>query len=131
MPEDSMSSFRLLAAAVAVAATAGVAQAHDAVLKAPSAHAAATLDVKLGEYFYRPKHLTIHVGDRVRFVNVGKIEHTVADSTKSGTIRSRLIKPRPLGHGKSQTVMFRRAGTVYYVCTFHPALMRGVITVRR
>jgi plastocyanin len=130
-----MRPFRLLAAVVAVAtaaaAAAGCGQGHDAVAKASSAHAAATLDVKLGEYFYRPKHLTIHVGDRVRFVNVGKIEHTVADSTRSGTIRSRLIKPRPLGHGKSQTVVFRRAGTVYYVCTFHPNLMRGAITVRR
>jgi plastocyanin len=86
--------------------------------------------VKFGEYFYRPKRLTIHVGDRVRFVNVGKIQHTVADSTKGGTIRSKLIKPRPLSHGKSQTVTFHSKGTVYYLCTFHPQLMRGVIVVR-
>jgi plastocyanin len=94
------------------------------------AHAAKTSAVKLGEYFYRPKRVTIAAGDLVRFTNVGKIEHTVADSTKSGALRSRVIRPRPLEHGQSQTVRFRRRGTVYYVCTFHPALMRGVVIVR-
>ena len=85
--------------------------------------------VKFGEYFYRPKKLNIRAGDHVRFVNAGKIEHTVADSTKGGTIRGRVIKPRPLAHGKSQTVKFTRRGTVYYLCTFHPSLMRGTIVV--
>lgn len=66
----------------------------------------------------------------MRLVNIGKIEHTVADSTQRGTILSQLIKPQPLAKGKSQTVTFRRAGTVYYLCTFHPDMLRGVITVR-
>jgi plastocyanin len=94
------------------------------------AHAAKTSTVKFGEYFYTPKKLTIRAGDRVRFVNAGKIEHTVADSTKGGTIRSKVIKPRPLAHGASQTVTFARRGTIYYLCTFHPSLMRGTIVVR-
>jgi plastocyanin len=107
------------------------AAAHQAApTRAPVAHAAAAHTVKFGEYFYRPKKLTIRAGESVRFVNVGKVEHTVADSSKSGNIRSRLIKPRPLKHGASQTVKLTRRGTVYYLCTFHPALMRGVIVVR-
>jgi plastocyanin len=98
---------------------------------ATAAHAAvATHTVKFGEYFYRPKKLTINAGDRVRFTNIGKIEHTVADSTKSGKALSKIIKPRPLGHGASQTVTFKRRGTVPYLCTFHPDMMRGVIVVR-
>lgn len=102
----------------------------------PSSDAATTRShaqthvVSFGEYFYRPRKITIRAGDSVRFVNVGKIQHTVADSSKSGTIRSRVIPPRPLGHGKSQTVRFKRRGTIYYLCTFHPSLMRGVIVVR-
>ena len=96
----------------------------------PAAHAARTHVVRIGEYYFRPKQLTIHAGDSVRFINTGKIEHTVADSTKGGTIRSKIIHPRPLKRGRSQSVTFRAAGTVYYVCTFHPSLMRGVITVR-
>jgi len=96
----------------------------------PAAQAAKTTKVKFGEYFYSPKKVTISVGDSVRFVNVGKIDHTVADATKSGTIRSKIIRPRPLKHGQSQTVRFRKRGTVYYICTFHPDLMRGSVVVR-
>jgi plastocyanin len=92
--------------------------------------AAATHTVTFGEYFYRPEKLTINAGDSVRFTNIGKIEHTVADSTKSGTVLSKIIKPRPLSHGKSQTVTFERRGIVRYVCTFHPDMMRGIIVVR-
>jgi plastocyanin len=117
-----------LAVAVAVPAL-----AHDrstARTRLAAHTAAVTHVVKLGEYFYRPKHLTIRAGSRVRYVNVGKVEHTVADSTRGGTILSRIIKPHPLAKGQSQTVTFRRAGTVSYLCTFHPGLMRGVITVR-
>lgn len=94
------------------------------------AHAARTVTVTMGEYFYRPRSATVHVGDRVRFVNAGKIEHTVADSTRRGTILGRVIRPRPLPHGKSQTVAFHRAGTVHYLCTFHPTMMRGRVIVR-
>ncbi|MEA2155075.1 MAG: hypothetical protein QOE11_1215 [Solirubrobacteraceae bacterium] len=97
---------------------------------APAAQAATTTRVKFGEYFYAPKKVTIKAGDSVRFVNVGKIEHTVADSSKSGSIRSRIIHPRPLKHGASQTVRFRKRGTVYYLCTFHPDMMRGIVVVR-
>lgn len=97
---------------------------------APAARAATTTKVKFGEYFYAPSKVTISVGDSVRFVNVGKIEHTVADSTRSGTIRSRVIRPRALKHGASQTVRFRKRGIIHYVCTFHPDLMRGVVAVR-
>lgn len=96
----------------------------------PTARAARTYTVRFGEYFYRPRKLTIRAGDRVRFVNVGRIQHTVADSTRGGRVRGRIIRPRPLRPGQSQSVRFRRRGTVRYLCTFHPSLMRGVIVVR-
>jgi plastocyanin len=117
-----------LAALAAVAVAAGAAlPGRDAP---PAAQAATPARVTFGEYFYKPRKVTIRAGGSVRFVNVGKIEHTVADSTRSGTIRSKLIHPRPLAHGQSQTVTFRRRGTVHYLCTFHPGLMRGTIVVR-
>jgi plastocyanin len=83
----------------------------------------------MGEFFFRPRHVVVHVGQQVRFVNVGKIVHTVADTDSRHNVVSKLIHPRPLAHGAQQVVVFRRAGTVYYLCTFHPALMRGTITV--
>ena len=91
----------------------------------------AAVTVKMGEFFYKPRVVTVHVGQAVRFVNVGRIQHTVADTDRRWNIRSRLIKPRPLGHGAVQTVTFHQAGTVYYLCTFHPTLMRGRIVVIR
>jgi plastocyanin len=116
----------LIAIVVALGADVATAERHSATARAASVvHV-----VKFGEYYYRPARLTIHAGDKVRFVNVGKIQHTVADSTKGGTIRSKIIHPRPLSHGQSQTVTFKRKGTVYYLCTFHPTRMRGVIVVR-
>ena len=78
--------------------------------------------VELGEFFFRPKTVHVRVGQSVRFVNVGKIDHTVSGGP---------IKPRPLGHGDVQTVVFHRAGTIKYICTFHPTLMRGRVIVTR
>ena len=83
----------------------------------------APVTVKLGEFYFAPRVVTVHVGQPVRFVNVGKIDHTVS---APGTIR-----PRPIGHGAVQTVRFAKPGIVRYVCTFHPTLMRGTIRVVR
>jgi plastocyanin len=89
-----------------------------------------TVTVRFGEFFYRPATVTVHVGQAVRFVNVGKIQHTVADTTPGWKhVRSKLIVPRPLAHGQSQTVRFSKPGTVWYICTFHPTLMRGKVVV--
>jgi len=87
--------------------------------------------VRVGDFFYKPKLVTVHVGQAVRFVNVGKIPHTVADTDARGAIRSRLIKPRPLDHGQVQTARFTKPGRISYVCTFHPTLMKGRIVVIR
>jgi len=85
----------------------------------------------MGEYYFKPRVVRLKVGQSVRFVNVGKISHTVADSDRKGNIRSKLIRPRELKHGQSQTVRFTKSGTVYYLCTFHPGLMKGRIVVGR
>jgi plastocyanin len=122
----AITTVAVTAALTAVAVLAGLGDHRHS----PAAHAVKTTRLKFGEYFYSPKKVTVSVGDAVRFVNIGKIEHTVADATKSGTIRSKIIRPRPLKHGQSQTVRFRKRGTVHYVCTFHPDLMAGSVVVR-
>ena len=119
----------IIAGALSALALAACGSSSTATTATPASKPSATLTVKFGEYFYRPKIVTVHVGQPLRFVNIGKIEHTVADTTAGGAIRSALIRPRPLAHGAAQTVTFKRAGTVPYLCTFHPDLMRGVIHV--
>ena len=97
-----------------------------------SQRASRVVTVRLGEYFFRSPQLTLRVGDRVRFVNVGKIEHTVTDATKSGAILNKQINVPPLRHGQaSLTLAFKKPGTIRYLCTVHPSLMRGTITVTR
>lgn len=123
---------RPIAAALAAVAAAAVVVAPRLVgggdaAAAPAARPAVT--IRMGEFFFRPRQVTVHVGQPVRFVNVGKIQHTVADTDRRWNIRSALIRPRPLDHGAVQTVRFATTGTVYYLCTFHPTLMRGRIVV--
>ncbi len=115
----------LLAAIAALTFATGVSSAsgHTGAKRGP-------VTIQFGEFFYRPSTVTVHVGQEVRFVNVGKIAHTVADTDRGWKhIRSKLIEPRPLAHGQVQTVRFSKPGLVYYLCTFHPTLMRGKIIV--
>ena len=119
----------LVLAALATVALAGCGQDGSAAAPPSTSAPRPAVTVDFGEYYYRPKMVTVHVGQPVRFVNAGKIAHTVADSTASGEVRSVLIQPRPLERGQSQTVTFPHAGKVGYLCTFHPTLMSGTITV--
>jgi plastocyanin len=113
-------------ALVALAASGGAHQARAARASRP------VVTIRLGEYFFRPAVVTVHVGQRVRFLNVGKIPHTVADRRKGASVPlGKLIKPHELDRGASQTVVFHAPGTVYYFCTFHPTLMAGRVQVVR
>lgn len=100
-----------------------------AVLAAQAGAAPVPVTVSFREFLYRPAAITVKVGQRVIFRNAGKIAHTVANTDAKGELLSTLIKPRNLDPGQAQTVSFARPGTVFYLCTFHPTLMRGRIVV--
>ena len=119
---------RALLVTVSVLSALGVAAGSGASSSGGTA-AAGPVTVRMGEFFYRPRVVTVHIGQRVRFLNVGKIVHTVADTDARGNVRSKIIRPRPLAHGQAQVVRFTRTGTVPYLCTFHPTLMKGRIVV--
>jgi plastocyanin len=122
---------RALLIVIVVAAALGPVLVRGGFPDAAGGATAAPATVKLGEFFFKPRILTVRVGQSVRFLNVGKIAHTVADADAKGDLRSKLIRPRPLAHGQSQVVRFSKPGTVFYVCTFHPTLMRGRLIVVR
>jgi plastocyanin len=72
---------------------------------------------------YKPRTVTVHLGDRIVFRNVSNAPHTVtADKGRfdSGTIFV----------GKSWTYTARKIGTFTYFCQFH-AGMHGTIIVKR
>lgn len=128
-----------VAGALALAAAALVAAVLSAqAVAAPSrqvasarAAAPAPVTVSFGEFFYKPALITVKVGQKVIFKNVGKIAHTVANSDAKGNILSTLIKPQNLDPRQTQVVSFAKPGIVYYLCTFHPTLMKGRIVVTR
>ena len=83
-----------------------------------------------GDFFYRPAR---HGARRPE----GALRQRRQD--RAHRRRHRPPRARPLEadqaacpeHGQGQTVTFARPGVVHYLCTFHPTLMRGTITVVR
>jgi len=71
--------------------------------------------------FPEPGTLAIRSGEKVRWVNVDAVAHTV---DLSGVVSSVLIR------GDTYTQTFAAAGTYSYTCSIHP-FMHGTIVVSR
>jgi plastocyanin len=71
---------------------------------------------------FSPGDLKVKVGDTVKFTNDGAIAHTVT-ATDGAKFDSGSLAP-----GATFTFTADKAGTVSYVCTFHPG-MQGTIEV--
>ena len=94
-----------------------------AVASEPDAHASATKRVKVGDLFFKKSRITIQSGDTVKWTWVGELPHDVT-VTKG---------PRKF-HSKTQTSgkyskKLRKRGTYRYICSVHPADMKGRIVV--
>jgi plastocyanin len=71
---------------------------------------------------FSPGTLEVHVGDTVTFTNDGGADHTVT-ATSGAQFDSGSLAP-----GATFKFTAEKAGTVSYVCTFHPG-MQGTIKV--
>jgi plastocyanin len=81
--------------------------------------AAGGTTVAIGDNTFTPATVKVAVGETVTFENGGAVAHTVTgDDFDSGSIAP----------GDSFTFTADAAGTVSYVCTFHPG-MQGKIEV--
>jgi plastocyanin len=89
----------------------------------PASVGAATKSVRVGDNFFSPRSVTISKGSTIRWRWVGSSRHNVV-ATRGASFRSTTKRTGTY----SRT--FRRRGTVRYVCTVHPASMRGTITVK-
>lgn len=87
--------------------------------------------VVVGEFFYAPGTMEVRAGQKVRFVNRGRLDHAVAAASGSGTIPRTAITPKLLSAGESRLVTLTETGTVIYVCTLHPTRMKGCVVVIR
>ena len=114
MPIRPRASFRLgLLGAVPVAAV--------LALAAPTV-LAADRSVRIEDFAFSPRTITINVGDRVRWTNRDPVEHTA--TARNGSFDTGL-----LADGESYTIRFDAAGSYRYICTPHPT-MTGTVIVR-
>jgi plastocyanin len=81
--------------------------------------------VRQRDNFFKPKTITIHVGDRVRWVNRGSNHHTTTRTRRPARWDSGDMPP-----GTTFARTFMRVGTFRYFCKFHRLLgMRAKIVV--
>ena len=83
-----------------------------------------TRTVVIRGFRFRPAHITIKRGTRVRWINKDMHPHTVTANQKGSFNSGRL------GKGQSYSHIFRTAGKKAYHCEIHP-FMRGSVVVKR
>jgi plastocyanin len=83
-----------------------------------------TRKVLIQNFRFKPAHITIKRGTKVRWINKDSTSHTVTANKKRSFDSGRL------GPGKSYTHTFKSAGKKPYHCEIHPH-MKGRITVKR
>jgi plastocyanin len=83
-----------------------------------------TRTVLIQGFRFKPAHITIKRGMKVRWINKDTSPHTATANN------GRSFDSRRLGKGQSYSHTFKRAGKKPYHCEIHPH-MKGTITVRR
>ncbi len=89
---------------------------------APSPLLPAVATVHIKDFKYNPPALTIHVGDRVTFVNDDDEAHTVTASDKS-------FDSEGLDTNGTWQHVFTKTGTYHYFCELHPYMKATVIVL--
>jgi plastocyanin len=114
----------LLVAGLMLGSTGGAATARENLarpMKPQRAATTTTKKVKIIDFAFSPKTITISKGTRVRWTNTGSVGHTSTSNTgkwDSGTIAA----------GDSFSRVFKKAGTFLYHCSIHSS-MKGKIIV--
>lgn len=78
-------------------------------------------DVRIADFSFSPRSITITAGDSLTFVNTGAARHSA--TAKDGSFDTGL-----LSRGATSRRTFRNAGTFSYFCTIHPS-MTGTVLV--
>ena len=98
----------LMVCVVAAVATIGTARAE-------------TIEVKIDNFTFNPKQITVHPGDTVTWVNHDDIPHTVTSKTQA-------FRSKALDSDDKFSFTFTTPGTFAYFCSLHP-MMTGTIVV--
>ena len=88
------------------------------------AHKHPTRKVMIQNFSFKPAHITIKRGTKVRWINKDSAPHTAT------AIFPRSFDSGRLGKGQRYTHTFKSAGKKKYLCEIHP-FMRGSVVVKR
>ncbi len=83
--------------------------------------AAPTAAVKIDNFSFAPKELTVAVGTTVTWTNHDDIPHTVV-STEGNVFKSKVLDT-----DEKFTYTFTKAGTFPYFCSIHPKMTGKVV----
>ena len=83
-----------------------------------------TRTVLIQDFSFKPAHITIKRGTKVRWINKDSTAHTATANN------GRSFDSGRLGPGQSYTHTFKRAGKKPYHCEIHPD-MRASVVVKR
>jgi plastocyanin len=87
---------------------------------APAKPASHTVVIEASHF--EPDTLTVHVGDKITWVNKDPFPHT---ATSAGNFDSAAIQP-----DQSWTFTAKSKGDFDYICSFHPTAMKGTLRVQ-
>ena|SRR5215210_5129092 len=91
---------------------------------AAKAHKHPTRTVLIKDFRFKPAHITIKRGTKVRWINKDGTAHTATANN------GRSFNSGRLGKGQRYTHTFKKAGKKPYHCKIHPH-MRGRVVVKR
>jgi plastocyanin len=92
-------------------------------VSAPAAVPAPAI-VKISNFTFDPKALTVKVGQTVTWTNDDDIPHTVVATDKS-------FRSKVLDTGQSFSFTFTKPGAVAYFCSIHPMMTGKIMVVAR
>ena len=90
-------------------------------IAAASPARAATIEVKIDNFTFNPKQVTVKAGDTVTWVNHDDIPHTVTSKTL-------VFRSNALDSDDKFSFTFTAPGSFDYFCSLHP-MMTGTIVV--
>jgi plastocyanin len=83
-----------------------------------------TRTVLIKNFSFKPAHITIKRGTKVRWINKDSTAHTATANN------GRSFDSGSLGKGQRYTHTFKRAGKQRYHCEIHPDMMGSVVVKR-
>lgn len=97
----------------------------------PAREAAAPVGavVRMRDLAFVPARVRVPAGTRVRFVNDDTVAHTVLQDVGARSGLQPVVATQRIAPGGRADFVPEKPGTIRYVCTLHPGIMRGRIVV--